>query len=148
MRYLLLAVFLLLVVGLVGAGMYTPVGQGVVERIFGGSWYGASGVLDTPDDIALAELPIAIEADDVAFVPDLYVLSVDSVEGVGDGYVAFVTLFDTDQRFEMPVRPAVLGDAFTFVEAGSVVYVEVDSILERDSPALPILYPLTITIEQ
>ncbi len=150
MRYLLLLVLFLIVVGvLVGVGMYTPVGQGVVTRIFDG---GAVEVLLDPSEEAAREKQAIIESrvneiEDVSFVPDSFLFSVDFIEDEEDGYSTVVTRLEDGRQYEMFVHPSHLRDVSISLEVGDIIQVEVDSIVEREPPTPSILYPITITVE-
>lgn len=143
----MLVICLIVVLALVGVGMYTSVGQGVVNRLSPVEVGDVS--VGSPDDVgAFDVLPEDPALDDSAFIPDVYTVEVDSVLDREDGYTAFVTRVDNGWQYEMPVSPSDLGAGYVSMEAGDLVYVEVNSVLERDPPDPSVLYPISVTVQE
>ena len=133
MRYLLLVVCLVIVAVVVCLGIYTSVGREVVYRFF-------------PIEVQQEDLPEDISADDATSRSDVYALEVTSIVDREYGYDAFVTQVNDGFQYEMPVSLPDLGEQFVSLKIGDFVYVEVDSVEEREFPALSLLYPITITV--
>ena len=157
MRYLLLVLCLAVVGVLVGVGMYTTTGQGILIRLFGVQdapvILSESAVKFVNDSVYVvdalpSDVPAGAEIDAVSFIPDSFSFTVDAIEEREGGYVAFITRLNGSVQYEMPVFARDLGDAYVTLMIGDVVQVEVNSILERDLPAPSILYPITIVVEE
>ena len=147
MKYLLLIISLVVIGTLVVLGVYTDVGKGIVRGTF-------------PADDAAAVLPVPLDeasgdAENVIFAPDVYTLAVDSIEDPilidGEtGYAAYLTRLDdgSGSQFEMWMLPSDLGDGYVSLEIGDIVQVEVNSVGERELPDFPLLFPITVTVEE
>ena len=147
MKYLAPVICLAIVAVLVGLVLYTNAGRETTDRFFSPE---EEDIIDFDFDFEneAGVFPEDFSEDNAAFEPDVYTLQVAFIADGEDGYIAFATRLDSGLQYEIPVSSSDLGDAYVTLEVGNIIYVEVNSIWEREPPALDVLYPTTITVER
>ena len=122
-------VCLVIVAAIVGWGLYTQTGRGVVDQVF----------LPKVQQITNFE-----DEGVTASGPSEYILEVTDIVSREYGHTAFLTRTDNGRQYEMLLNPP--DPAYVPLEVGSIILAEVDSVLEREPPAPALLYPTTVKV--